>query len=70
MTGEVENLILEQLRAIRADMAGMRSDLAEIKTDMSDLDQKVNGLTIILTMLAGHVHHIEVRVEALEAKPR
>ena len=70
MTGDVENLILEQLRLIRGDMTAMRADLNEIKLDVSDLDQKVNGISLILTMLAGHVQHIEARVETLEAKPR
>ena len=68
MNDNVENLILSQLREMREDMAAMRADIADIKSDVSDVDRKVDGLTIILTMLAGHVHHIEERVEALETK--
>lgn len=66
MHENVENLILAQLREIRADMAAMRSDISDLKAGTGDINQKVDGLTVILTMLAGHVHHIEERVEKLE----
>ncbi|QLQ18604.1 MAG: hypothetical protein HZT43_07945 [Exiguobacterium profundum] len=66
MTENVENLILTQLREIRGDIAAMRSDMAAMKTDMSQVDQKVGGLTVMLALLAGHVHHVEERVEQLE----
>ncbi len=74
MSENVDNLILAQLReirgemaSIRTDMTGMRDDIATIRSDMSHVDQKVDGLTV---MLAGHVHHIEERVEKLEGKPQ
>ena len=47
-------------------MSDIRSDLAEVRGDMKDIDQKVDGLTVMFALLAGHVHHIEERVEALE----
>ncbi len=68
MTDGAENLILQILRDIRTDIAELRSDVATIKGDLSDVDQKVDGLAVIMTMLAGHVHHIDERVEALEGK--
>ena len=68
MSESVENLILAQLREMRAEMGEMRRDVAQIKGDLSDVDQKVDGLAVMLTMLAGHVHHIETRVETLEGE--
>jgi chromosome segregation ATPase len=66
MDDNVENLILTQLREIRTDITQMKADLSEVKSGQSELAQKVDGLTIILGLLAGHVHHVEERVESLE----
>ena len=70
MTENVENLILQHMRDMRAEMAELRADVSTIKSDISDVDQKVDGLAVIMTMLAGHVHHIDERVEALEGKTK
>lgn len=67
MNDGVENLILQQLREMRAEMGEMRETMSAIRTDLSDVDQKVDGMAVMLTMLAGHVYHIEERVENLEA---
>ena len=66
MNENVENLILVQLREIRTDLTAMKADVAALKSGQDDINQKVNGLTVLLTMLAGHVYHIEQRVEKLE----
>ena len=70
MTDGAENLILQILRDMRGEMAELRTDVAAIRSDLSDVDQKVDGLAVIMTMLAGHVHHIDERVEALEGKSK
>jgi peptidoglycan hydrolase CwlO-like protein len=66
MNDNVENLILTQLREIREEIGAMRQDVSAIRGDVTDVDQKVDGLAVMLTMLAGHVHHIEERVTSLE----
>ena len=38
MTESVENLVLEQLRLIRADQAGMRADVREVKQRLATLE--------------------------------
>lgn len=38
MTENTENLVLEHLRAIRADMADLRADVREIKTRLGNLE--------------------------------
>ena len=44
MTESVENLILEHLRAIRADVAAVREDVREIKQRLSSLEAAIAGL--------------------------
>ena len=40
----VENLILEHLRSIRADIAGMRDDIREIKQRLSNVESGIGSL--------------------------
>ena len=68
MNENVESLILTHLRENRSDMIALRNGVAPMKTDLADVDRKVGGLAILLTMLAGHVQHIEERAEALESR--
>lgn len=70
MAENVENLILTQLREIRGELSAMREDIGAIRTDLSQVDQKVDGLTVMLGLLAGHVYHVEGRVEKLEEARR
>ena len=44
MTDNVENLILEHLRAIRADISGIKDDVREIKQRLTSLEAAVAGL--------------------------
>ena len=70
MVENVENLILTQLREIRGEIGAIKNQVSELNDKMGegfdDVTQRVNGITVILTMLAGHVHHVEERVEKLE----
>ena len=70
MAENVENLILTQLQEIRGEIGAIKTQVTELKDQMGegfdDVTQRVNGITVILTMLAGHVHNVEERVEKLE----
>lgn len=44
MTENVENLILEHLRAMRADIGGIKDDVREIKQRLTGLEGAVAGL--------------------------
>ena len=44
MADHVENLILEHLRAIRADIGGLKDDVREIKQRFSSLEAAIAGL--------------------------
>lgn len=72
MNENVESLILAQLREMRTELARVHVRMdgidATIRSEFADLNQKVDGVSMILTMLAGHVHAIDERVERLETK--
>ena len=44
MTENVENLVLEHLRAIRADVSGIKDDVREIKHRLTSLEGAVAGI--------------------------
>jgi hypothetical protein len=44
VTENIENLILEHLRAIRADIGGIKEDTREIKQRLTSLESAVAGL--------------------------
>jgi len=44
MTEKIEHLILEHLRSMRADIAGIREDIREMKSRLSSLEQGIAGL--------------------------
>jgi len=75
MTDNIENLVLEHLRAIRADMAYMKDDVREIKSRVNTLE--AGQATIIqqighLTGMAAKQHvlydRLLERIERLERR--
>jgi hypothetical protein len=70
MAENVENLILAQLREIRAEMAQMRGEIGGFRSETNDgfeaTNAKVDGVSVLLSMLAGHVQRLETRIEHLE----
>ena len=44
MTDNVENIVLEHLRAIRADIGAIRHDIADMKLRLGSLEEHVAGL--------------------------
>ncbi len=45
MTDNVENIILEHLRAIRSDVGNIRADVAEIKLRLGSIEMSVGIFT-------------------------
>jgi len=45
MTADIENLVLEHLRAIRADIADLKNRMTGVEVQLSALGQQVAGLT-------------------------
>jgi hypothetical protein len=69
MAEHVDNLILAQLRGIRAQMSDMRAEMTRefacVRADIRGVDAKVDGVSLLLVMLAGHVHGLDTRIERL-----
>ncbi|MEI2771451.1 MAG: hypothetical protein V9G98_12160 [Candidatus Competibacter sp.] len=49
MADNIENLILEHLRAIRSDIGGIKDDVREIKQRLTSLEAAVAGLRRAIT---------------------
>ncbi len=80
MNDNVANLILVQLREMRGEIADMRGEIGSIRADMASLrgevsdglaevNGRIDGLTMMIRLLATHTHHLEARVEKLETRP-
>jgi hypothetical protein len=61
---EPDNIVLEHLRAMRAEMTAMRADITDIKrrleskaeaAQVADLDSKLTGLTHVVVSSLGSV---------------
>lgn len=75
MTDTIENLVLEHLRAIRADMASMKDDVREIKSRVNTLEAGQSTLIQHIGHLSGmsaeqHVRYDRLleRIERLERR--
>ena len=44
MAENIDSLVLEQLRAIRADIGGVKDDTREIKSRLTSVEQGIAGL--------------------------
>lgn len=49
MADNIENLILEHLRAIRSDIGGIKDDVREIKQRLTSLEAAIAGLRRAIT---------------------
>ncbi|HHW77103.1 MAG TPA: hypothetical protein GX399_08785 [Xanthomonadaceae bacterium] len=65
MVDNVENLILEHLRAIRADIGGIKDDVREIKQRLTSLEAAVAGLRRDSANLYGDVIDQQARYDRL-----
>jgi prefoldin subunit 5 len=70
MTDAPTNLVLEQLRLIRADISAVKTDIAELSARVENIDTQLQGLTYVVTTaigsLAMEMKGLKNRVEALE----
>ncbi len=61
MAENVDNLILEQLKLIRADISEVKDRLGNVETSQTSVEGMLFGL-------AGYIRGIDVRVEHIEQK--
>ena len=58
MNEKVENLVLEQLRAIRGDMSGMKDDMSGMRAEMLIIRQHMVGFLATQTLHDGDIASI------------
>ena len=63
MNDNVENLILQRLDKMREENAKFQK---ETQAELADLRNMIGGQGVILTSIAGYIHQVEERVEAME----
>ena len=68
MTEEVGNLVLEQLRLIRASMQRMELDVGDLKLRVSPLGQNMGQVVTALGAVNGRLDLLEERVARIERR--
>lgn len=63
---ETENLVLEQLRLIRKEIADLKDGQAAIRVEISALGQQVAGLTTAVYSGHNRLADIERRIDRIE----
>ena len=66
MTDTVDNLVLEHLRAIRADLADLKREVASNSVQISAMGQQLAGLTAAVYAGKSDMDEIKRRLERVE----
>ncbi len=66
MTDKVENLVLELLRAIRADIGELNNRMAGLEIQVASLGQQLAGLTTAVYGGKNDLELVKRRIERLE----
>ena len=68
MNDKVENLVLEQLRAMRTHMARMDENIAAIRTEMTSIRHHVRGVEIQQDAHHDDIASLKTRVDRIERR--
>lgn len=68
MTADIENLVLEHLRAIRADMADVKLRVTQIDVQLSAMGQQMAGLTGAVYSGKTDIDELRRRIERIEKR--
>jgi hypothetical protein len=68
MIESVENLVLEHLRVIRADMGAMKEEMSGMRAEMLIIRQHMGGLLGAQTLHDGEIGSIKVRLDRIEKR--
>ena len=68
VTAEVENLMLEHLRAIRADTAKMAEDIRGLRTEMTSMRQHMAGVVTLQELDHTDIASLKVRLDRIERR--
>ncbi|NEX18581.1 MAG: hypothetical protein C1943_18785 [Halochromatium sp.] len=68
MTENIERLVLEHLRAIRADIADLKREVAGNSVQIAAMGQQLAGLTTAVYSSKGDIETIKERIARLERR--
>lgn len=68
MAENIDSLVLEHLRAIRADIADLKREVAGNSLQIAAMGQQLAGLTTAVYSSKGDVEALKVRLERLERR--
>lgn len=68
MTAEIESLVLEQLRAIRADIADIKREVTANSLQLSAMGQQLAGLTAAVYGSKSDIDELKRRIERIETR--
>lgn len=68
MNEKVENLILEHLRAMRADMGSLKDEMGGVRAEMLVMRQHMAGLLGSQVLHDGELAGIKIRLDRLEKR--
>ena len=66
MTEQTENLVLEYLRAMRADISTIKQDIREIKMRVASLESHIAGILGDVLRQNSRIEDLADRVERIE----
>jgi len=70
MPDELENHTLRLLKEMREEIGQIRDDNRQLREEVqqgfADVNLRIDGLTHIMTILAGHIYQHEERITKLE----
>lgn len=68
MTENIENLVLEHLRAIRTDIADLKREVAGNSVEIAAMGQQLAGLTAAVYNSKSDLETVKQRVDRLERR--
>ena len=68
MTAEIDSLVLEHLRAIRADIADLKREVSGNSIQLSALGQQVAGLSVAVYGGKSDMDEVKRRIDRLERR--
>ena len=68
MNDKVEHLILEHLRAVRADMSSLKDEMTGMRSEMIVMRQHMGGLLASQTLQDTEIASMKVRIDRIEKR--
>ena len=68
MTAEIDSLVLEHLRAIRADIADLKDRMTGVEVQLSALGQQVAGLAVAVYSGKSDMDTVKRRLDRIERR--